>query len=109
MNAHIVYRIQTSYVPSAHAVAAIQAVSIQDDLDVIRPPVTVCEDVTTDEGLGNYSRSIKLAYSPDFEAAYPTASAKAAVLRNIGKNILAAQIPARVIVHVFDVEANNCP
>lgn len=108
MNATIVYQVTVQHQNVAKVMAVFEAIDLSDDIEAIRPPVSVCSDVTVDEGGGVLKRTVKLQYSAEFEAAYPDYLTKKRAVTRVGRNILNAQLPADVKV-VESYEDDNCP
>lgn len=108
MNATIVYEITVEHQNIAQVMSRFEAIDLSDDIEGIRPPVSVCSDITTNEGGGVLKRTVKLLYSAQFEAAYPDYLTKKRAVTGVGRNILNAQLPASVKV-AESYEDDNCP
>lgn len=108
MNATFVYEIIVEHQNVAEVMNRFSAIDLSDDIEAIRPPVSVCLDETVDTGGGVLQRTVKLQYSAEFEAAYPDYLTKKRAVTRVGRNILNAQLPASVKV-VESYEDDNCP
>ena len=111
MNARLVFDLQVNFQSTATAAVTFGAISLAQEAQGVRPDVTICDDVVTDLGGGTLRRTVKLLYSADFIATYPTLAEKRSVLAGFGINVLNALLPGRVVFDQFasDYEANDCP
>ena len=111
MNARLVFDLTVSYQDPSVILPQYAAISLAGEVEGVRPPVTVCSDSAVDLGGGLLRRTVKLAYSADFIAAYPTLSDKMGVLAGFGTGVLNARLPGRVVFNsaLSDYEAVDCP
>jgi hypothetical protein len=117
MNARIVFKTQVKHTLVAPVLARFSTIPFAPDFAgwqaCYGPPISVCDDSTVEDppGSGILKRTLKILYSPEFEAAFPTADIKRHQLRQFGLGILSANLPGTVEVDevASDYEANDCP
>jgi len=121
MNARITFQVQITTLPAAEVIARMQAVNLTADVQAYQaaylfnndgtPMLTVCDDSTVENpaGSGTFERTVKLAYSAEFVAAFPTNADRSKVLSQFGIGMLRQQMRAIVTVSDADYSAADCP
>ena len=111
MNARLVFNLQVKYQDPAVVILKYSTISLSDDVQAIQPSVSICQDTTADLGGGLLARTVRLLYSADFLAAYPTLALKQAALRGFGIGLLNSRLPGRIQLDTAssDYEAADCP